>query len=187
MRNVSKTTDKNATNSIGIELTDLAHAVLDSDHQDSRDVSDQVSAAVAAWNARVDDTELAHIYDDQTMLNTLAVRPEWSHPDLDETGTNPNLRAFSSESVTTTLSMHHGWRIDPFRAAQAAAGVSIRKMLHFAEPTIHLVRTAGNIDDKDRRRPQRTAGSAYNLTLEEAAQLAHTLLAAVDTARGTAD
>lgn len=174
-------------NSIDLGLTDLGMETLESNHQDNPPVVHQVSAAVGAWNARVEATELVHIYDDDALLDSIAVRPEWSHPHLDKTGTDPNSRSFSSESATTALSMHHGWRIDAHTGAQSAALVRIVKMLHFEEPTIHLARSSGHPDDEGIMRERLHPGSGYFLTLDEAADIAHTLLAAVDTARGTTD
>ncbi|MFE5788961.1 hypothetical protein [Rhodococcus erythropolis] len=187
MRNVSQSTDNNTVNSIDLELTDLAQVTLESDADNNPPAEKHVSPAVAAWNARVEATELVHVYDDDTLLDSIAARPEWSNPALDKTGTDPNSRSFSSESATTALSMHHGWRIDAHTGAQSAALVRIVKMQHFAEPTIHLARSSGHPGDEGTMRERLHPGSGYFLTLDEAADIAHTLLAAVDTARGIAD
>lgn len=187
MRNVSQSTDNNAVNSINLALTDLAQVTLESDADNNESAEKQVSPAVAAWNARVEATELVHVYDDDTLLDSIAARPEWSNPALDRTGTDPNRRMFNSEPATVPLSMHHGWRIDPHSGAQAVALVNIVKMLHFAEPTIRLIRSAGHLDEDGTRREKLTTSSGYVLTLDEATDIAHTLLAAVDVARGTSD
>lgn len=64
-------------NSIDLGLTDLGMETLESNHQDNPPVVHQVSAAVGAWNARVEATELVHIYDDDALLDSIAVRPQW--------------------------------------------------------------------------------------------------------------
>ncbi len=187
MRNVSQSTDNNTINSIDLELTDLAQVTLESDTDNNAPAEKQVSPAVAAWNARVETTELVHVHDDHTLLDSIAARPEWSNPALDRTGTDPNTRYFSSESAVTALSMHHGWRIDAHTGAQSAALIRIMKMQHFAEPNIHIARSSGHPDEDGIARERLHPGSGYFLTLDEAADIAHTLLAAVDTARGTTD
>ncbi|WP_077043183.1 hypothetical protein [Rhodococcus sp. MTM3W5.2] len=144
---------------------------------------DQPSATSSGsrWNALAENSQHGRsIHVDETTAD-LELPTWWAYSEFVRPA--PNGVELRSEAMRNTLSRHpgsyvtNGERIDP-----AHVSVQIRQYALEREPYIHVERWAG----VDGRR-ERIAGSEYRFTLDEAAELAHSLLLAVDAARGTTE
>lgn len=116
-------------------------------------------------------------------------RPAWSNSVYDFVGNLATEFIFQSEPIlATTLQLHPG-TAGKGGINLAYAELQIRRPLPFAEPFIALRKFA--VSDADRAdgntSPKLVKTGTYRVTLDEAAQLAHALLFAIDVARGTSE
>ncbi|WP_144419604.1 hypothetical protein [Rhodococcus sp. ARP2] len=129
------------------------------------------------WKSRAEaDTSI----DTSTLLDGIAARAPWADRDFDITSRIPELCGVASAPVSIPLGKHVGIRgsngIDP-----AHVDVQVLERVIHSEPIVALDRWETDAKGKFGK----IVGSHYNLTLDEAVQLAHTLLLAVDVARCT--
>jgi len=116
------------------------------------------------------------------LIDATAAGLPWADRDFDITSRIPELCAVASAPVSIPLGKHVGMSgandIDP-----AHVDVQVLKRVANIDPIVTLDRweaTSGLQFGK-------ITGSHYNLTLDEAVQLAHTILLAVDMAREASD
>lgn len=131
------------------------------------------------WNARA---EADISINTGALIDGIAARAPWADRDFDITSRIPELCGVASAPVSIPLGKHVGIRgsngIDP-----AHVDVQVLERAIHNEPIVALDRWETDAKGKFGK----IVGSHYNLTLDEAVRLAHTLLLAVDVARGTSD
>lgn len=137
--------------------------------------------SIDQWNARAD---ADNSIDVNTLIDAVAIGKNWADRDCDLISHVPSLCGVSSAPVSIPLTHHVGSALRAQRdLSPANADVRIMQRIKSAEPFVSLQRW----EAKKGQGFDPVAGSRYTLTLDEAAQLAHTLLLAVDVARGTSD
>ncbi|MGM5069797.1 hypothetical protein EU244_033785 [Rhodococcus qingshengii] len=137
--------------------------------------------ALDQWNTRADDDNTIDL---NTLIDVVADGKSWANRDCDMISHVPSLCGVSSMPVSVPLTHHAGSASRAHRElSPASADVRIMQRIKSAEPFVTLQRW----ESKDGKRFDSAAGSRYTLSLDEAVQIAHTLLLAVDIARGTSD
>ena len=131
------------------------------------------------WNSRA---EVDHAIDTDALIDTIAARTPWADREYDLISGIPARCGVASAPVSIPLSQHVGVRgssdLNP-----AHIDVQIRRRIANVEPLVTLDRWETDAKGKFGS----IFGSHCALDLDEAAQLAHALLLAVDVARGISD
>lgn len=137
--------------------------------------------ALDQWNTRAD---ADNTIDLNALIDVVADGKSWANRDCDMISHVPSLCGVSSMPVAVPLTHHAGSASRADRElSPASADVRIMQRIKSSEPFVTLQRW----ESKDGKRFDSAAGSRYTLSLDEAVQIAHTLLLAVDVARGTSD
>lgn len=110
-------------------------------------------------------------------------RPAWADPDCDFVSQYGAHHVVASRAWATRLNLHPGTLMDGYRLS-ARAEVQLLQQANEVEPFVLLRRKA---EQNSGEKPTTVKGSETRFTLEEAAELAHLLLLAIDVARGTSD
>lgn len=139
------------------------------------------TTALDQWNTRAD---ADNSIDLNELLGAVAAGKSWVDRDCDLISHVPSLCGVSSMPVSVPLTHHVGSASRALRdLSPANADVRIMQRIKSSEPFVSLqcweAKSGKGFDP--------VAGSRYTLTLDEAVHLAHTLLLAVDVARGTSD
>lgn len=110
-------------------------------------------------------------------------RPAWADPDCDFVSQYGAHHVVASRAWATRLNLHPGTLMDGYRLS-ARAEVQLLQQANEVEPFVLLRWKA---EQNSGEKPTTVKGSETRFTLEEAAELAHLLLLAIDVARGTSD
>lgn len=110
-------------------------------------------------------------------------RPNWADPEFDVVSQYGAQHVVASRVWATRLNLHPGTLMDGYRLS-ARAEVQLLQQANEVEPFVLLRRKA---EQNSGEKPTTVKGSETRFTLEEAAELAHLLLLAIDVARGTSD
>jgi hypothetical protein len=132
----------------------------------------------ARWRARtVAGSEHAVALTEAELMPT-SEAPPWADPESTAYGTVPNSCMWRSRTYSVVLDSGVGHWNDYDKLIPARVEMYLYQNRRSSEPRIRIVRKEQNVD----------AGVAtVRLSLDEAAELAHGILLAIDVARGTAD
>lgn len=137
------------------------------------------------WEALRSDQTLYRHNEYDAIFSWLDARmPSWADTDRNDAADNRRNSSWNSAPVDVPHTYRFGWTVEEngieiLRAA--ATAVQVTQYTGDAEPHIALTTRRANPDDGG------GITSTERFTLDEAAQLAHTVLAAIDLARGIDD
>jgi len=155
----------------------LAHTV----EQLDRDGQRATPSAVDAWTERSETSFAAKFVEPLTSDPDATPCPSWCVEGPHTVKLRTNDRRHESDHVSIPLRYHLGTEVSDGEVQLATAQVLIVKGWNSVEPSLRLRRFAAQLDDN---RMGITKGSEYILSVAEATELAHVLLAAVDVATG---
>ncbi|MGW6659375.1 hypothetical protein [Rhodococcus sp. NPDC055024] len=120
--------------------------------------------------------------DTGALIDGIAARAPWADRDYDILSHSPSLCGVATSPISIPLSRHKGV-LGSSDLKPAHVDVQLVQRGHSTEPTVVLERW----ETTPKMCFTNIAGSIYRLSLDEAVQLAHTLLLAADVARGASN
>ena len=147
----------------------------------NRDGQCPTPAAVDAWPERAETSFAAKFVEPLTSDPDVTLCPSWCVEGPHMVQLHTNDRRHESDHVSIPLRYHLGKDMSDGEVQLATAQVLVVKGWNSVEPSLRLRRFAAQLDDN---RMGITKGSEYILSIAEATELAHVLLAAVDVATG---
>ncbi len=147
----------------------------------NRDGQRTTPAAVDAWTERSEASFVAKFTDPLTSDPHATPCPSWCVEGAHMVQLRTNDRRHESDHVCIPLRYHLGTEMTDGEVQLPTAQVLVVKGWNSVEPSLRLRRYAARLDDN---RMGITKGSEYILSIAEATELAHVLLAAVDVATG---
>ncbi len=147
----------------------------------NRDGQRTTPAAVDAWTERAETSFVTKFADPLTSDPHATPCPSWCVEGAHMVQLRTSDRRHESDHVCIPLRYHLGTDMSDGEVQLPTAQVLVVKGWNSVEPSLRLRRYAAQLDDY---RMGITEGSEYILSIAEATELAHVLLAAVDVATG---